>query len=92
MATINKDAAHPAAARCWVEYLFSDAGQNTWLRGFATPVRLPAMMAAGTVDQAALAAINPPTTAPVQLTSEQIDAAKVLLTDPTNGWNFITIQ
>ena len=92
MATINKDAAHPAAARCWVEYLFSDAGQNTWLKGFATPVRLPAMIAAGTADKDALAAINPPTTAPVQLTLEQIDAAKKLLTDPTNGWNFITIQ
>jgi putative spermidine/putrescine transport system substrate-binding protein len=92
MATINKDAPHPAAARCWVEYLFSDAGQNTWLGGFATPIRLPAMMAAGTADKEALAAINPPTTAPVQLTAEQVDAAKVLLTDPTNGWNFITIQ
>ena len=89
MATINKDAAHPAAARCWVEYLFSDAGQNTWLKGFATPVRLPAMIAAGTADKEALAAINPPTTAPVQLTAEQVDAAKGLL---TKGWNFITIQ
>ena len=37
---INLDAAHPAAARCWMEYVFSDAGQNTWLKGFALPVRL----------------------------------------------------
>ena len=51
---INKDAAHPAAARCWMEYVFSDAGQNTWLKGFALPVRLAAMQTAGTVDQAAL--------------------------------------
>lgn len=92
MATVNKDAAHPAAARCWVEYIFSDAGQNTWLKGFATPIRLPAMMAAGTADKAALAAINPPTTAPVQLTAAQVDAAKKLLTDPKTGWNFITIK
>ncbi len=89
MATINKDAAHPAAARCWVEYIFSDAGQNTWLKGFATPVRLAAMQAAGTTDKAALAALGAPATAPVQLTAEQIDAATVLLTD---DWNFITIQ
>jgi putative spermidine/putrescine transport system substrate-binding protein len=89
MATINKDAAHPAAARCWTEYLFSDAGQNTWLKGYATPVRLAAMQAAGTIDQEALAAINPPTTPPVQLNAEQVDAAKTLL---TSGWNFITIQ
>ena len=60
MATINKDAAHPAAARCWVEYLFSDAGQNTWLKGFATPVRLPAMQAAGTADAEAVAALGAP--------------------------------
>lgn len=89
MAAMNKDAAHPAAARCWVEYIFSDAGQNTWLKGFATPIRLAAMEAAGTTDKEALAAINPPTTPPVQLTAAQIDAAKVLL---TKGWTFITIQ
>ena len=62
---INKDAAHPAAARCWMEYIFSDAGQNTWLKGFAMPVRLAAMQTAGTIDKAAFAALNPPTTAPV---------------------------
>ena len=66
---INKDAAHPAAARCWEEYVFSDAGQNTWLKGFAMPVRLTAMTTAGTIDKAALAAVNPPAAAPVMLTS-----------------------
>ncbi len=86
---INKDAPHPAAARCWVEYVFSDAGQNTWLKGFALPVRLAAMQKAGTVDQAAFSAINPPTTAPVQLTAAQTDAAKKYLTD---NWKFITIK
>jgi len=86
---INKDAAHPAAARCWMEYIFSDAGQNTWLKGFALPVRLAAMQTAGTADKAALAAINPPTTAPVVLTPAQIDAAKKVLTDQ---WKFITIK
>jgi putative spermidine/putrescine transport system substrate-binding protein len=86
---INKDAAHPAAARCWVEYVFSDAGQNTWLKGFALPVRLAAMQAAGTVDQAAVAAVNAPSTAPVQLTQAQIDTATKYLTD---NWKFITIK
>ena len=86
---INKDAPHPAAARCWMEYVFSDAGQNTWLKGFALPVRLAAMQAAGTVDQAAFKALNPPTTAPVQLTAAQVDAAKAVL---TAGWKFITIK
>jgi putative spermidine/putrescine transport system substrate-binding protein len=88
-AAINKDAAHPAAARCWTEYLFSDAGQNTWLKGFALPVRLAAMQTAGTADQAALTAINPPTTPPIQLTPAQIDSAKTYLTD---NWKFISIK
>ncbi len=86
---INKDAAHPAAARCWMEYVFSDAGQNTWLKGFALPVRLAAMQKAGTVDQAAMAAVNAPTTAPVQLTQAQIDTATKYLTD---NWKFISIK
>jgi putative spermidine/putrescine transport system substrate-binding protein len=86
---INKDAAHPAAARCWIEYVYSDAGQNTWLKGFAMPVRLAAMTTAGTIDKAALAAVNPPAAAPVMMTAAQTDAAKALL---TKGWTFITIK
>jgi len=86
---INKDASHPAAARCWLEYIFSDAGQNTWLKGFALPVRLAAMKTAGTLDQTALSALNPPTTPPVQLTQAQTDAATKYLTD---NWKFISIK
>lgn len=86
---INKGAAHPAAARCWMEYVFSDAGQNTWLQGYAMPVRLAAMQTAGTADKDALAAINPPTTAPVMLTKAQTDAANALL---VKEWTFISIK
>jgi putative spermidine/putrescine transport system substrate-binding protein len=86
---INKDAAHPAAARCWMEYIMSDAGQNTWLKGFALPVRLAAMQKANTLDATALAALNPPTTPPVVLTQAQTDAATKYLTD---NWKFISIK
>ena len=86
---INKDAAHPAAARCWMEYIYSDAGQNAWLKGFALPVRLAAMQKAGTLDATALAAVNPPTTPPVQLTKAQADAATAYL---TANWKFIAIK
>jgi putative spermidine/putrescine transport system substrate-binding protein len=86
---INKDAAHPAAARCWMEYVMSDAGQNTWLKGFALPVRLAAMQTAKTLDATALAALNPPTTPPVVLTQAQTDTATKYLTD---NWKFITIK
>jgi putative spermidine/putrescine transport system substrate-binding protein len=49
---ISKDAPHPAAARLWEEYLYSDAAQNAWLKGGAYPARVDAMAKAGTLDTA----------------------------------------
>ncbi|MEU4424753.1 ABC transporter substrate-binding protein [Actinoplanes sp. NPDC024001] len=54
---INKDAPHPAAARLWQEFLYSDEGQNLWLKGGARPVRADAMQKAGTIDTTAFAAL-----------------------------------
>ena len=70
---INKEAPHPAAARLWQEFLYSDEGQNIWLQGFARPVRLEAMIAAGTADQEAVANLPAPKGTPVFLTQEQIE-------------------
>jgi putative spermidine/putrescine transport system substrate-binding protein len=70
---INKDAPHPAAARLWQEFLYSDEGQNIWLQGFARPVRLEAMTEAGTVDKEAFANLPEVTGDPVFLTQEQIE-------------------
>jgi putative spermidine/putrescine transport system substrate-binding protein len=70
---VNKDAPHPAAARLWQEFLYSDEGQNIWLQGFARPVRLDAMIEAGTVDKEALADLPEVTGDPVFLTQEQIE-------------------
>ena len=39
---ISKFAPHPAAARLWEEFLYSDEGQNIWLKGLSRPVRLDA--------------------------------------------------
>jgi putative spermidine/putrescine transport system substrate-binding protein len=69
---INKDAPHPAAARLWQEFLFSDEGQNIWLQGFARPVRIDAMMKAGTVDQQAVKALPEVKGTPVFLTQDQL--------------------
>ncbi len=41
---INKDAPHPAAARLWQEFLYSDQGQNLYLAGGARPVRADSMV------------------------------------------------
>jgi ABC-type Fe3+ transport system substrate-binding protein len=54
---INKFAPHPAAARLWQEFLYSDDGQNIWLKGLSRPVRLDAMTQAGTADEAAVKAL-----------------------------------
>ena len=68
---INKDGPHPAAARLWQEFLYSDEGQNLFLKGLARPVRADAMEKAGTVDKALLAALPPVHGTPVVPTNEQ---------------------
>jgi len=72
---INKAAPHPAAARLWEEYLYSNEGQNLWLKGGARPVRQAAMTAAGTVDSAAAAALPSVPGTPQIPTADQSTAA-----------------
>jgi putative spermidine/putrescine transport system substrate-binding protein len=76
---INKYAPHPAAARLWQEYLYSDEGQNLWLKGGARPVREDAMVKAGTIDKTAAGALPKVNGTPVFLTSAQSDKAKAYL-------------
>jgi putative spermidine/putrescine transport system substrate-binding protein len=68
---INKDAPHPAAARLWQEFLYSDEGQNLFLKGLARPVRAESMEKAGTVDKNALNALPAVQGAPVIPTDAQ---------------------
>jgi putative spermidine/putrescine transport system substrate-binding protein len=72
---INADAPHPAAARLWEEFLYSDEGQNLWLKGGARPVRADAMAEAGTIDTALWDALPPVTGTPVIPTDAQTTAA-----------------
>ncbi|HMM93671.1 MAG: extracellular solute-binding protein [Micrococcales bacterium] len=78
---INADAPHPAAARLWQEFLYSDEGQNLWLKGGARPVRFDAMKTAGTLDQAAAAALPPVEGTPVVPTQADADSGKKYLAD-----------
>jgi putative spermidine/putrescine transport system substrate-binding protein len=59
--------------------VFSDEGQNIWLKGFARPVRAEAMEAAGTIDEAAFGALPEAQGEAVNLTPEQEEAAKAVL-------------
>src|SRR5437588_295167 len=76
---INKQAPHPAAARLWMEYLYSDEGQNLWLKGLARPVRMAAMQASGKIDATAAAALPPVNGTPVFLSDAQATQAKTYL-------------
>jgi len=78
---INADAPHPAAARLWQEFLYSDDGQNLWLKGGARPVRADAMVEAGTIDQALYDALPPVSGDPVIPTNEQTEAMAAYLAD-----------
>jgi putative spermidine/putrescine transport system substrate-binding protein len=73
---ISKTAPHPAAARLWEEYLYSDEGQNLWLKGLARPVRQAAMEKSGTVDKTAAAALPPVKGTPRFMSDSQATAAK----------------
>jgi putative spermidine/putrescine transport system substrate-binding protein len=79
---INKSAPHPAAARLWEEYLYSQAatgGQNLWLVGGARPVEMVAMSGNKSIDTSAAAKLPPVSGTPVFLNATQAtDAATYL--------------
>jgi putative spermidine/putrescine transport system substrate-binding protein len=77
---VSKDAPHPAAARLWQEFLYSDEGQNLFLGGGARPVRADDMEKSGTIDKAAYAKLPPVTgSTPTILTTDQTKKAADVL-------------
>ncbi|MEV8535407.1 ABC transporter substrate-binding protein [Streptomyces sp. NPDC051211] len=78
---INKEAPHPAAARLWMEFLYSTEGQNLWLKGYARPVLLPAMTTAGTADQGSVAKLPKVEGTPNFPASAELDKAKATLAE-----------
>ena len=78
---INADGPHPAAARLWQEYLYSDEGQNLWLKGGARPVRFSPMKIAGTLDAAAAEALPPVEGTPVNPTQADAESGKAYLAE-----------
>jgi putative spermidine/putrescine transport system substrate-binding protein len=78
---INKDAPHPAAARLWQEFLYSDEGQNLWLEGGARPVRAEAMAEAGTINKEMYDALPEVAGTPVIPTNEETEKAAAYLAE-----------
>lgn len=76
---ISASAPHPAAARLWEEYLYSNEGQNLWLAGMARPIRLSSMISSGTADKTELAALPAAPAAVAYPTQAQITKAEALV-------------
>ncbi|MFD4140990.1 ABC transporter substrate-binding protein [Streptomyces sp. NPDC058572] len=80
---VNRNAPHPAAARLWQEYLFSVAGQNLRLKGFARPVLMETMREDGTLDETAAAMLPTVEGEPQFPTDAQLEKARVTV---DRGW------
>ncbi|MFF3401247.1 ABC transporter substrate-binding protein [Streptomyces sp. NPDC002659] len=76
---INKQAPNPAAARLWMEFLYSAEGQNLWLKGYARPVLLPGMTADGSADKGFVAKLPKVEGTPKFPASAELDKAKATL-------------
>ena len=76
---ISKYAPHPAAARLFIEYMFSPVGQNLWLEGGAVPATITTMEKDHTVNAAAEATIPKLKKAPEIATVQQATTAKNLV-------------
>jgi putative spermidine/putrescine transport system substrate-binding protein len=78
---ISAYAPHPNAAKLWEEYLYSDAGQNVWLKGYCHPIRYTDMQKRGVIP-ADVAAKLPSFSGPVAFPSiDQINASKTVIGD-----------
>lgn len=80
---VSKTAPHPAAARLWEEYLYSDEGQNFYYTGGGYPARGQAMQTAGTLSSSAPVPSVPSTATLAVPTPDDLktDAATM-----TSGW------
>lgn len=52
---VVKNSPNPAAARLWQEFLYSNEGQNLWLKGGARPIRLESMIKKNTANKTYIA-------------------------------------
>lgn len=82
---ISAYAPHPNAAELWMDFLYSDEGQNIWLKGYCHPIRYESLVADGKVPQEQLDKL-PDVTGAVFPTLDQLNAAKELI---TKNWDSV---
>jgi putative spermidine/putrescine transport system substrate-binding protein len=76
---ISAFAPHPNAARLWIEFLYSDEGQNIWLKANCFPVRLDDLVTRDAIAPEVLANL-PDIEGAVFPTLDQLNAATTLIT------------
>ncbi len=79
---ISAFAPHPNAAKLWMEYIYSDAGQMGYLKGYCHPIRFQDMVDTKKIDAAIMTKLPPAAayaTAVFPTLAEQ-DAAKPVIT------------
>ena len=79
---ISAYAPHPNAAKLWMEYLYSDEGQLTWLKGFCHPIRFNDLAKNGKIPQELMDALPPAAAyeAAVFPTLDEQNASKEVIT------------
>lgn len=79
---ISAYAPHPNAAKLWMEYLYSDEGQLTWLKGYCHPIRFNDLVKNGKVPQEMLDKLPPAAAYETAVfpTVEEQNAAKEVIT------------
>lgn len=78
---VSAYAPHPAAARLWQEFLYSDEGQLIWMKGYCAPSRLSEMLGRGAVPDDIKAKLPNPEilAAAIVPNVEQLKAARELI-------------
>ena len=76
---ISAYAPHPNAAKLWQEFLFSDEGQNIWLKGYCHPIRYENLVETNAVPQEQLDKL-PDVEGAVFPSLDQLNAASGLIT------------
>lgn len=85
---ISAYAPHPAAARLWQEFLYSDEGQLIWMKGYCAPARLGDMLQRGVVPDDLKEKLPAPEiiNSAVVPNSDQLSAARELI---KNQWDSV---
>jgi putative spermidine/putrescine transport system substrate-binding protein len=85
---ISAFAPHPNAAKLWMEYIYSDEGQNLWLKGYCHPIRFNDMAKRGVIPQELMDAL-PPAAAYEAAVFPTLDEQAANKESVTKGWDSV---